>query len=142
MERDSEKENASRHSNIVNTIENLQGDGQKVKKIINTFEKKMKESIINVKESNHNNSPSRKFQRKGKIDVLRRLEMQPIKKADSPTKRKKTQSTAKKKISDEAILKESLSLTCTVKKGEKVNSIQQTLWDIWGQETGKKGALN
>ena len=140
FERANEIENVGGLSRIVFTTENPQGDGNKAKKIINNFEKKMKENI--TVDSNPSHSPSSKFQRRGKLDVLRRLDTHLIKKADSPTRRKKLQNTVKKKIPSEAIRKESLSLNCGKNKEKDVDNFQRTLWDILGPEPEKKGALN
>ena len=112
-----------------------QGDGNKVKLLINNFEKKNNEKK-DIKKPNLINSPISKYQRKGKVDVLRKLESPKIMKADSPTRRKKT--IKRKYYSNEAIKKESYSLNCKEKKRNNVQSIQKTLWDIWGQGTEKE----
>ena len=67
---------------------------------------------------------------------MRKLESPKIMKADSPTRRKKT--IKRKYNSNEAIQKESYSLNCKEKKKNNVQSIQKTLWDIWGQGTEKE----
>ena len=137
LDKVSENENASGIKREKND-DIPQGDGNKVKFLINNFEKKTKEKK-DIPKPNLINSPISKYQRKGKVDVLRRLDSPIIKKADSPSRRKKMNSTIKRKyISNEAIQKESYSLNCKDKKRNNVQNIQRTLWDIWGQETEKE----
>lgn len=91
-------------------------------------------------EVKRNQSPTIRFQRKKKMDALKRIDSPTIKKTASPLKRNILVSKRMSKMTNECLtVNKEKSLRCKERKRkETVHNPQRTLKDFWGPEGFKK----
>jgi len=122
-----------------------QGDGQNVKKIIHRFEENIRENYQeNFRTDLTNHSPSRKFQRGGKVNRLKKLKSPLVMKTTvSPVHKKKFADNISRKFSklskstDDTSVEVGRNLMDRNYTKSTVQNSQRTIFDIWGPELSK-----